>query len=262
MGCSIDVSLTAKIIQNFVHMWIVVAALIEPLHVAIFTTRQRNFGKEMFSQVCVILSTEEMVSGYAWYQVPSGVGWVYKREGYMGLGILGYTMGWELRVGIPRRRVKQREWVGMTWYTHSPPPWCWHLVMASEAGGTHPTGMLSFFSAESWGGSTTSPGRTGTSSSTAKHATSAGHRSWSTPEVCHLFLVSVDIKFASCSPVELDTVPISGFEIKVEGILVEVIFKFIKIDSGSWVSLQNLNTVNLCFTVRMLWGSIMSNYRD
>ena len=43
-------------------------------------------------------------------------------------------------------------------------------------------------------------------------------------------------------------VPISGFEIKVEGRVVEVIFTFIKID------LQNLNTVNLCFTVRMLWG--------
>ena len=62
-----------------------------------------------------------------------------------------------------------------------------------------------------------------------------------------------DIKFARCSPAELDLVPISGFEIKVEGRVVEVIFKFIKIDSGSWVSLQNLNTVNLCFTVRMLW---------
>ena len=153
----------------------------------------------------------EVVSGYAWYQVPlGGWGWVYKREGYKGWVYWGHTMGWELRVGIPRRRVKQRGWMGMTWYTHSP-PWCWHLVMASEAGGTHPTGMLSFFSAESWGGSTTSPERTGTSSSTAKHATSAGHRSWSTPVVCHLFLVSIDIKFASCSPAELDMVPISGF---------------------------------------------------
>ena len=42
-----------------------------------------------------------------------------------------------------------------------------------------------------------------------------------------------DIKFARCSPAELDLVPISGFEIKVEGRVVEVIFKFIKMDSGS-----------------------------
>ena len=34
------------------------------------------------------------------------------------------------------------------WKVHSPegtPSWCWHLVVATEASGTHPTGMISCF---------------------------------------------------------------------------------------------------------------------
>ena len=62
----------------------------------------------MFSQVCVILSTGEMVSGYAWYQVPLGGGWLGIQEGgVQGVGILGVYHGMGVEVGIPRRRVKQ-----------------------------------------------------------------------------------------------------------------------------------------------------------
>ena len=101
MGCSI-VSLTTKITQNFVHMWIIVAALIEPLHVTIFTTRQRNFGKEMFSQVCEITSTGRWWVGMPGTRSLRGLGWVYKREGYMGVGILGVYHGMAVESGYTK----------------------------------------------------------------------------------------------------------------------------------------------------------------
>ena len=73
--------------------------------------------------------------GYAWSLVHSG------------LDILGGITGvWGMAgegAGIP-----EDGWVyqgvGMTWYI--PPPWYCHLVMATEAGSTHPTRKLSYWS--------------------------------------------------------------------------------------------------------------------
>ena len=101
-GLFIDVSLTTKIIQNFVHIWIIVAALIEPLHVAIFTTHQWTFGKVMFSQVCVILST-----GRWWVGMPGtrslwGMGLGIQEGGVQGVGILGVYHGMGVEIGYTK----------------------------------------------------------------------------------------------------------------------------------------------------------------
>ena len=79
----------------------------------IFATRQRSWGKVMFSLMSVSLSVHNE-GGFLWYQVPSGG--VYVRGGYP----------------PPRHG------------TH-PSSHHWLLVVANtRAGGTHPTGMLYF----------------------------------------------------------------------------------------------------------------------
>ena len=59
-------------------------------------------------------------------------GWVYQGGG------VGYQE--EGRNGYTRRRggIGYARYTHPRWYT----PWYWHLVVATEAGGTHPTGML------------------------------------------------------------------------------------------------------------------------
>ena len=80
---------------------------------------------------CVCHSVHAGVGGYAWSQVPlQGVGEYTQRkggyawEGWVNQGRIGYARGWVYQV-------------------YPCPPV--YLVMATEVGGTHPTGMLSCF---------------------------------------------------------------------------------------------------------------------
>ena len=110
------------------------------------TVRQQSWGKVMFLQVSVILfgggwgevilGTRSLPGGgYPWSHVLSGgISGTRSLPG-MGmpgprslLGELGMSMGWGYVWG---------------WVCGYPPPWYRHLVVATEAGSTHPTGMLS-----------------------------------------------------------------------------------------------------------------------
>ena len=93
----------------------------------IFTARQWDCGKVMFSQACH--SVHLGVGGYAEFYVPSG----------------GCIPGTRSLPGVYRGKHPLGR--------YTPTIRCWHLMVATEAGGTHPTGMLSYwalFSIDSW----------------------------------------------------------------------------------------------------------------
>ena len=83
----------------------------------------------MFSRACVFPQGQ----GYLWYQVPCWVG-MSKRGGYVH-GVRTHPQTWDLS-----------EWVCLAWVLAPPPPehGTWDTMgYGQQAGGTHPTRMLS-----------------------------------------------------------------------------------------------------------------------
>ena len=108
-GCCTSACLLRGMLVSTLYSWLTTMIIIPHI---IVTACQWSWGKVIFSLVSVILFGE-WAGGYAWSQVPSG------RSEYARY--------------IPSGRYTPKR------YNHR----CWHLGIATEEGGTHPTRMLS-----------------------------------------------------------------------------------------------------------------------